>query len=150
MSWSYSGNPGGSGLDLVRFRLGDTDPSAPLASDEECLQALSDERGDSWLAAATIAESKALSFLWRATRERRGGRGVAGREIEYTQQAEVFKTLAATLRSQASIRTTGVYAGGIDQAEKDAARQDTTTVRPAFTTDRRPWAESWDEARGDL
>lgn len=145
MSWSYTGNPAGSALDLVRFRLGDVEGEYPIASDEECLQALSDAGGNSYLAAAAIAETKATVFLMRPTREKRGDR-----VIEWGEQALAFKTLAQTLRLAASLRTTTVYAGGIDQGEKDAARHDHSMTQPAFRTrlHERPWG--WVEARDDL
>lgn len=37
MSWSYSGDPGASTLDLVRFLIQDTDTNDQLLSDEEIL-----------------------------------------------------------------------------------------------------------------
>lgn len=35
MTWSYSGNPASSDLDLARFYIGDTDVNTPLMQDEE-------------------------------------------------------------------------------------------------------------------
>lgn len=35
MAWSYSGNPGASDLDLIRFLIQDTDTTAQLLSNEE-------------------------------------------------------------------------------------------------------------------
>jgi hypothetical protein len=35
MAWTYSGNPGSSDRDSVRFRIGDTDINSQLLSDEE-------------------------------------------------------------------------------------------------------------------
>lgn len=35
MTWSYSGDPGASEIDALRFMLQDTDPDAPLFTDEE-------------------------------------------------------------------------------------------------------------------
>jgi hypothetical protein len=138
--------PATSAVDLVRFRLGDVEPSNPLCSDEEILQALTDEHQDSWLAAATIAESKALSFLMRPTSEKRGERVVS-----YAAQAEAFQAFAQRIRLNASIRTTTIYAGGISEAEKQAARFPSDDVRPYARTRLHdsPWpavsdAERWD------
>lgn len=35
MTWSYSGDPASSDMDLVRFLCGDTDSAIPLITDEE-------------------------------------------------------------------------------------------------------------------
>lgn len=128
--WTYTGNPLTSPIDAVHYHLGDVEPSTPLASDEECTYALRMEGGNVYLAAAAIAETKALAFLRRPAMEKRGDH-----TISWAQQAEAFQMLATTLRRQASIRTTTVYAGGISQAEKDAARQATDTVHPFARTD---------------
>ena|SRR5580765_3073466 len=129
MSWSYSGNPATSALDLVRFRLGDVEGDYPIASDEECLQALRDAGGNSYVAAAIIAESKATVFFMRPSREKRGDRW-----IEWQEQALAFQTLAKTLRMNANIQTTSVYGGGIDAAEREAERRDRSLNQPVFTT----------------
>ena len=129
MTWTYVGNPLASDVSLVHFRLGDVDASNPLASDEECAQALVDARGNSYLAAAILAEAKALTLLMRPTRETRGDL-----TIEYRQQAEAFKLLADTLRRNANIANGGVYAGGIERGDKDANARDHSLVRPFATT----------------
>jgi hypothetical protein len=89
---------------------------------------MADERGNSYLAAAAIAETKALAFLRRPAMEKRGEH-----VISWTAQAEAFQMLASTLRRQASLRTTTVYAGGLSQGEKDAEAQRGDRVRPFAT-----------------
>ena len=50
MTWSYSGNPGSSNLDLIRFLIQDTDTTDQLFSNEE-LTYLFDSYGDAYSAA---------------------------------------------------------------------------------------------------
>ena len=50
MTWSYSGNPGASSLDEIRFLIGDTDSSSELLSNEE-IDYLSVAYGDPYGAA---------------------------------------------------------------------------------------------------
>jgi hypothetical protein len=128
MAWTYTGSPATSPVDLVRYRLGDVNPDNPLASDEECLQALRDEGNNAYLAAAAIAETKALSFLLRPSMEKRGDH-----VIQYQQQALAFQTFAETLRRQASIRTSTIDAGGISQGEKEAEERSGDRVPPFAT-----------------
>jgi hypothetical protein len=145
MAWTYSGNPAASGIDEVHYRLGDVNPSMPIATDEECAFALAEHRGNTWLAAAAVAETKALEFLYRPTTVKKGDRTTS-----YTDQAQAFMTLARQLRANASLRTTTLYAGGQDVGEKDANRRDTSLVQPFARADLhnpRPRLESDTEAR---
>jgi len=50
MTWSYSGDPGASALDEIRFLIGDTDTSSQLLSNEE-IDYLYDAYQDSYSAA---------------------------------------------------------------------------------------------------
>ena len=126
MSYTYSGNPAVSPIDMVHFRLGNVNPASPIATDEECAQALADNHGNTWLAAADLAETKALEFLWRPTTVRQ----VDGASVSYADQAAAFQALAQRLRQNASLRTATVYAGGLSIGEKQAARADTGLVQP--------------------
>jgi hypothetical protein len=127
--WTYSGNPMASPVALVHYRLGDVNPENPLATDEECAQALLDNGNNSYLAAASVAETKAASFVYGTTMGPVGGGPVAPKKT-----AQDFLMLAQTLRLQASLRTASVYAGGLSEAEKEAARRDFATVQPfAYT-----------------
>lgn len=61
MSWSYSGNPKGSNIDLVRFLIGDTKASMPLLQDEEIDYNLETIKSP-YLAAAACCESIAAAY----------------------------------------------------------------------------------------
>jgi hypothetical protein len=146
MAWTYSGNPSISMTDLVHYRLGDIDPANPIATDEECLQALADNGGNSWLAAACLAENHAAQLLRQPTMVRSGDR-----MTQYGNPAEWWLQFARTLRLNASLRTTTTYAGGIDQGEKESQRHDQSLVQPFARKDlhthpRRP-GPTWDPER---
>lgn len=67
MSWTYSGNPGSSTLDEVRFLIGDTDTNDQLLSNEE-LQWLIDKWSDAY-SAAISAVTQLLSQAARSTEQ---------------------------------------------------------------------------------
>ena len=125
MAYTYSGNPSSSLTDEVHFRLGNTDPSNCIATDEECAFALAEHRGNTYLAAAMLAESKGMEFLYKPSTVKRGERTVS-----YADMANHFLTLAKQLRNNASLATTTLYAGGLDVGEKEAERRDTSLTQP--------------------
>lgn len=70
MSWSYSGSPGDSTLDTVRFYLQDTDSADPLLSDEEIefvVAQWADIYGSPIMYAAICAETLAAKFAREVT-----------------------------------------------------------------------------------
>jgi hypothetical protein len=131
----------------VHYRLGDVNPASPLATDEECAQALTDAGGNTYLAAAMLAESKAMVFLLRPTTVTRDGRTVS-----YMQQADWFRTLAASLRLQATMQTGSAYAGGIEAAERRADQRDTSLNQPFVTKElhQRRVPRDLQDVRGDV
>src|SRR5262245_13993314 len=145
MSYTYSGNPAASPVDTVHYRLGDVDPAAPIATDEECAFALCENGQNTYLAAAALAEAKALTFVNRPISVKRGDRTTT-----YANGAEAYLMLARSLRLQASMQTTTIYAGGQSVTEKRADRLDPTLVQPFATVDLhtpRPWRGYEDEER---
>lgn len=144
MSWTYSGNPAASGVDEVHYRLGDVRPDNPIATDEECAFALAEHRGNTYLAAASLAETKAYELLARPMMVRRGDRITS-----YGDAAQAFLTLARQLRNNASVATTSLYAGGLSVGEKSSNRRD-TDMPPPFArvdlhTSRRGWSPEAEE-----
>lgn len=86
---------------------------------------MTQSHGNTYLAAASLAETKALQFVWRPTTIKKGDRSTT-----YADPAAAFRLLAATLRQQASLHTATVYAGGLSQSEKQSARRDTDLTQP--------------------
>lgn len=125
MAYTYSGNPNASAIDMVHFRMGNTNPGNVIATDEECVAMLHEHRGNTYLAAAAVLETKALEFLYRPTTVKKGDRTTS-----YADQAQAFLATARQLRSNASLATATVYAGGLSVVEKDADRHDTGLVQP--------------------
>jgi hypothetical protein len=125
MSYTYSGNPASSLVDATHFYLGNTLPDLAFATDEECAFALAQQGNNPLLAAAFVAETKAAEFVRRPSQVTR-----EGRTIRYDNQAENFLVLARTLRIQASLRTTGLYAGGLSGSEHGADAGDRDLRQP--------------------
>lgn len=91
---------------------------------------MAEHRGNTYLAAASLAETKAYELLARPTMTRRGERMVS-----YGDQAQAFLTLAKQLRNNASLATTGLYAGGQSLGEKQANRRDRDMPQPFARVD---------------
>ena len=141
MSYTYAGNPAASKVDEVHYRLGDVDASNPISTDEECAFALCEHGGNAYLAAAALAETKGMEFLYKPS-IRRGDRWVT-----YTDRANHFLTLARQLRNNASMATTNIYVGGQSESEKKADRHSLDQVQPYMRTtlhQTRPWY-SWED-----
>jgi hypothetical protein len=125
MTWTYAGPQAGN-LGIVRYLVADTDPTEPLAMDEEILWQLS-QQTNVRLAAAEVASQIALFFARQGT-VRRGDT-----LVEYGQRAAQYAALATQLRREAALRVGVPYAGGISVDDKRAQAADTDRVRPAFT-----------------
>lgn len=125
ISYTYSGNPNSSAIDAVHYLLGDTNPSSPISTDEECAFSLAQNGNNIYLAAAAVADTKALELINRPTTVKRGDRSTT-----YADPVLAFQTLARQLRNNASIATATVYAGGQSVSEKDSARRDRDLVQP--------------------
>ena len=128
MSWTYSGNPSASPVDATHHLLGDIDGSNPLCTDEECVFELCQNGQNPYLAAASLAEARALTFAMRPTLVKKGDRTTM-----WGNPSQLWLTLARELRAKTSIRTTSVYAGGQSIAEKQADRDQTDLPQPFAT-----------------
>lgn len=95
MTWTYSGNPGNSDLDQVRFNIGDTDERDPQLSDEEIQFLLSD--GTSPLRASIAACSALVAKYTRQVNYSLGPeRSFA------SQRAQQYRALRDDLRRKLS------------------------------------------------
>jgi len=113
MTWTYSGNPGASNNDAVRFRLGDIDTTRQLLSDEEIAYLLSSTSNSVLQAAATGARQLAARF------GRMPSVNIDGFSVDYSAMARQFNELAANLEDEDRRAGDGVpaYAGGISVAD---------------------------------
>jgi hypothetical protein len=123
VSWSYSGDPGASDLDEVRFLIGDTDTDDQQLSDEE-INYLLTSTGSVQAAALGAARS-----LW-AKYSRMVDQKTGDIDIKYSQRRDNY----AALIKQLQIGMLPVpYAGGISEDDKQVDEADSDVVQPAFT-----------------
>ena len=132
-TWIYSGDPATSNKDWVRWKVGDTNSTDQLVSDEEIGAAVTAE-GHKALAAAVICEHLAARYSREADQTINDGSG-SSRTRSLSQRAGAFMKLATSLRTQSSV-TIGVspFLGGSSVVDKAAREDDTDRVAPAFTT----------------
>lgn len=141
MSWSYSGDPGASRLDALRFLVGDTVESSAVFSDEE-LDWLLTQNSNIYYAAAFAAESAWASYASATSGGAAGTvktRTVGALSLTYgiledKDRAEQFKSMAKRFRLQAAVSGGWrPYSGGISKSDKETREQDTDWDKPAFT-----------------
>lgn len=130
MTWTYTGDPSDSEKDAVRFLIGDTVSTDPLITDEEIAWLLT-ERGGVYPAAIQACETIAAKFARLADTQ------VDDVRVNLSQRAKGYRELAQTLSSRQAISGAMPFAGGISQAQKETAEEDTDRVPPFFT---REWA----------
>jgi hypothetical protein len=123
MSWSYR-DPSANDKDWVRWRVGDTDYTDQLQSDEEIIDVLSIE-GNKYMAAAQTAEAISGQL------SREADKTVGPLRIATSQRADGYAKLAKRIRSEIAGRV-APYAGGISVADMDAVEADTDRVPADF------------------
>lgn len=123
MTWTYSGNPGSSSRDELRFLIGDTDSADPLFSDEE-LDYLLTEHGGSVPAAAMASCRRLIAKYSRYVDQKTGDI-----DIKYSQRISQLNSLMDTLRGD--LRPVP-YAGGISVSDIEAVRDDDDRQGPVF------------------
>jgi hypothetical protein len=128
VSWSYSGDPATSPLDLARFLIRDTDSSDQLLQNEE-LQFLVDTWGDGYEAARNAALTLAAKFTRQSVQSKSVGdlsisESFAGRAGEYRELAAAI----ADMRMRQSPPTPWVARGNL-QPTADRKPLDQTDFR---------------------
>ena len=93
MGWTYSGVPGASALDTVRFLIGDVDGDEKLLADEEILYLLA-RYPDVRLAAAMAARAIASRFA------RQVDEHVGSMALQLSQRVRQYLELAMELESR--------------------------------------------------
>ena len=129
-TWTYSGDPRSSGLDSVRFLIGDTDPTDKQLGDEEILFLL-DQRS-SFYGAAAIACLTLVAKYSREVTKQVGDLRVSAeqRQMHYQQLHEHYNTQAG---EASAFTDSKPYAGGISRADRLNDIEDTDRVQPAFS-----------------
>jgi len=128
--WHYSGNPGDSNIDEIRFYSQLTDTDDQRLSDEE-LTFLRTKEDTNVGAAARACETLAAKYAAEVDVKV----GSAGEfSIKSSQLSAQFSSIAATLRKEAA-KHASPWSAGISVSEKEAQEADTDRVEPAFTRD---------------
>ena len=132
---AYSGHPSTDVFDRIRLLIGDvsTSTGSEIFSDNE-IQYFRNAKPNEFLSAALAIDSIAgtTRFTSLATIQ---SKWVGDLKIDYGQGSAASNDLFAKskwLRLQ-GIRTVKPYAGGISISDKDASKDDTDRVGPAFT-----------------
>lgn len=92
MTWSYSGNPGSSDKDAVRFLVGDTDTNDQLLSNEEIDWVILQAGDSQYQAAHDAAYAIASKFSRMAT-----SKSVGDLSLSYADRAKAYFDLANEL-----------------------------------------------------
>lgn len=132
VTWSYlSSGPGSSDRSWVRLRIGDNSSDDQLLQNEE-IDLLLESEGSKYAAAAEAARTIAAHYA------RRVDRTIGRLRISMQQASERYFTLADKLDDEAasgaagSVGMSGMYAGGISIADKEAEEADTDRTLPDF------------------
>lgn len=105
-AWSYSGDPTLSLRDAVRFYISDTDASNPLLTDGE-IDFVLVAYPSALFAAAQCARTIVGKFTKQITEKK-----VGDFSLRWTNQAETYRALAASLQLQAEQDGAQLFAGG--------------------------------------
>ena len=92
-----------SDRDMVRLRIGDTDPNAPLLNDEELDALIDANAGDTWLAAADACDAIAAQYASKFDFS------TDNQSFSPSQVVAQYRELAGHLRTQSA-------AGGVGNA----------------------------------
>lgn len=125
--YSYSGNPGSSTKDAVRFFIGDTDPRDILLQDGEIDYLLSLYNNTPLNASIRACEMIAAKF------SRMCDEAVGSVRITYSQKAKAYYRTRDELIERLSKEDMTPYAGGISISDKQATADNTDRVKPDFT-----------------
>ena len=143
-TFSYSGQPGGSSVDTVRFLVGDTDSTEPLLSDEEItwLDTTWGGKGSYYYTASMAAKAIAAKFAREVTTTS------DGQTVNADNLQQKYLTMATQLMAQHdTLLGAGaiVEVGGIDIW----AFPDPTITSPAFGTQMHDSHEAGPQDWGD-
>lgn len=124
--WTYSGNPGYSAKDQVRFLIGDTDKKNPLLEDGEIEWVLSQYQNTPINAAIRCCETVISKF------SRLADETVGRVSISYSQKAKGYFATLNMLRSRLAMEDAAPFAGGISKSQKLTNDMNTDRVVPDF------------------
>ena len=129
MTWTYGGDPSANDRDEVRFLIQDTNTNDQLLSDEEIAYLLAEYTASNLLAAARACEVIATKFARDASLIT-----IGDTTVDHRKRAQIYLAMSRDLmfQYQASVRTGGIYIGGVIEADVDAIDDDTSLIQPKF------------------
>lgn len=126
MTWTYSGVPGDSTVDTVRFLAGLTSSGMPGTLTDEEITYLAGIEGSVYLAASASCQ-RVATYYAAGVQSRRVGELT----LTYGDRAAEFSNRALELRRRGAVNGgTFVYAGGVSVADKRTNQCDTDRVTP--------------------
>lgn len=130
MAFTYSGNPGQSPIDAVRFAIGDTDPARPQLQDGEIAYCL-DLSGGNVVAASVTACQAVITQLSRMCDQT-----VGSVSKSFSQLLAGYRGVLDNLRRTAANSGSGgiPFVGGISVTANNQPYHNRDYVRPQFTT----------------
>lgn len=127
MAWTYSGDPGQSALDAVRFLIGDTDECEQLLQDGEIKWLLNQYNNGPMNAAIRACETIMSKF------SRLMDENVGQVKLTYSQRAKAYRDMRNDLVNRLATEDMTPFAGGISQAQEQATAANSDRVKPDFT-----------------
>ena len=126
MTWTYT-DPGTSNRDWIRWRVGDTDTTDQLQSDEEIAAALS-TYGSKFKAAAAVARAIAAKY------SRKADMTMDQLSVKHSQKAAAYLKLAAEIEAGVALDAGRVGSIQITNTDRQTEREDTERPQPAFAS----------------
>lgn len=127
MAWTYTGDPGASARDAVRFLIGDTDKEDQLLLDGEILWILGMYNNAPLNAALRCCEFIAAKFSRLADEQ------VGRVSIKFSQKAKAYLALRTELVNRMASEDMNAYAGGISESDIQLVNANKDRIRPDFT-----------------
>jgi hypothetical protein len=128
MTWTYSGNPGASPKDEVRWRIGDTEITRQLVQDEEIMYELNKAQGDVLSASQNTLTSLLVKLSTLGKVQLGGPNGTWS--YDATQIAAGLKDALDVIGN--TILNGVFYSGGISKAEVQRVAGNGDRVQPRF------------------
>ena len=120
MTWSYTGNPGSSAKDAIRFLIGDTDTTDQLLSDEEIAWLNLEQTGSATSTDDLYYTAHYACHSIAAKLARLADKSIGGLSVSLSQKANAYLTQAKELFKHAQRTSAPLpYAGGITISDKE-------------------------------
>jgi hypothetical protein len=127
VTWTYSGNPGSTPKDAVRFLIGDTDKDDQLLQDGEVAWVLGMFNNTPANAAIYCCDHIISKF------SRMADESVGQVRISYSQKSKAYRELRKDLVYRLATTDMTPYAGGLSVSDEIVTDSNIDRVKPDFT-----------------